>query len=199
LFLLVLDEEEGEIPKSVEEKLDALLAGAILTDLALFERIMLIDGRVVVRDQTLTEDELLDKTLFNILDTRRPRKLRYWINTIIYEKITIEVGHDLVMKGVLKRKKKQLHLAASEGGDTFRSHLISNLRRIVLENQEPKLREKVLLTLLYNGDLLRLIFSHKERKTARKRAKKLISIDGEGNNLGTPFDEIVAATANFIR
>jgi hypothetical protein len=103
------------------------------------------------------------------------------------------------MKGVLKRKKKQLHLAASEGGDTFRSHLISNLRRIVLENQEPKLREKVLLTLLYNGDLLRLIFSHKERKTARKRAKKMIRIDGEGNNLGTPFDEIVAATANFIR
>jgi len=193
--LIALDEEEGELHGSIVRTLESVLAGAVLIDLVLHERIKLLDDRVIVTDQSPIEDDILDKTLFAILDTGRPRKLKYWINTIIYEKVTNEVTHYLVKKEVLIRKKKRLRLAILEGNGSIKSKLENRLRGVVLGDQEPELREKVLLAFLYYTDLLKLVFPHKERKIVRKRVKKWIGDGKEGNNLGTPLDEIVAAAS----
>jgi hypothetical protein len=196
LFILALDEEEGDIVESESKTLDTLLAGAILAELVLHSRLELRDQRIVVVDQTPTEHPILDICLYEILETTKARKLKYWLNTLAYNKVTEEIGHHLVEQGVLVRKKKCLLLAIPhgenpDGGVTTKSILKKRLREIALAGQEPLLTEKVLLAFLYHGDLIKLVFKHGERKPARKRVKKLIANDEEGSMLGETLDEIV--------
>ena len=159
-------------------------------------RIELTNSHIAVIDPTPTEHPILDKALFEILDTARPRKLKYWINTLIYKKYMAETGHYLVRKGVLVRKKKRLCLVISygdhqEGLVTAKYDLKNHLRDIVLAGQPLELREKLLLADLYHSRLLKLVFRSGERKVARKRIKKLMLEDNECSSLSEAMNEIV--------
>jgi hypothetical protein len=140
--------------------------------------------------------------LFGILDSARPRKVKYWINTLVYKKFLNETGHHLVEQGALVRKKKRLHLAMpstemANAGVSTKYGLKNRLRDIVLMGQPPDLPEKVLLAFLFYGKLLKLVFTHDERMAAHKRVKKLIEKDEKGSQLGETLDEIVAAACEM--
>ena len=100
-------------------------------------------------------------------------------------------------EGVLVRKKKRLHLVmpygeSPEGNVQSKFSLKNHLREIVLAGQPPELSEKVLLAFLYHADMLKLVFTHGERKAAQKRVKKMVKNDEEGSGLGEAVDEILA-------
>ena len=203
ILLLALDEEEGKISDSNGSNLNAVLAGAVLSELVLQERITLTDGRIVVINQIPSEHPILDGVLYSILDTAKPRKVRYWINTLVYQEIMTEVIQTLVEQGVLERKKKHFRLASQPGnnpGDSI-SHkfiLANRLRSIVLTAREPPQSEIVLLTFLYQANLLKRVFMQGERKIARKRIQKLIETDHQ-NNLVSTLNEIVEIACDADR
>ncbi len=197
LFLLALDDQEGNIIESAAGALESAIAGAILAELALQHRIDLVNGRVVVTDQTPVEHPVLNKAVDAILDTSRARKVRYWINTLTYKKFQEEIGQYLVEIGMLVRNKKRLRLATplgenSAGLVSARLQMKTRLREIVLVGKPPEFSEKVLLALLYHSRLLKLVFMRGERKTASKRIMKLI--ENEESRLNTILEEIVAIT-----
>ena len=201
LFILALDDEEGDFAESIVSILEPALAGAVLAELVLLSRIELVDNRVVVTDQTHTELPILDNALFEILDTTKPRKLKYWINTLISKKIIEEIGQHLVLKELLVRKKKRLRLTTLYGeshyGNVSAKLMVKKrLREIVMEGQEPELFEKVLLTFLYHAEFDKLVFTHGERKAAHKRMKKLITNEEGVSILGETLDEIVAVSCD---
>jgi hypothetical protein len=190
LFILALDEEEGYIVESVVENLENALAGAVLAELALQERIELRDDRVVVSNQASTKHPILDKALNDILSETKPRKPRYWINTLTNKELLKEVGNDLVDQGVLSRHKKRLRLAVSPGEDqaplpSLKYSIKSHLREIVLAGGQPELAYQVLLSFLYHADLLRLVFTVGERKIASKEIKKLLKNGGPSETMKT--------------
>ena len=202
LFILGLDDEEEVDPKTVITTLESVLAGAILAELFLQNRVRLVEDRVIVTDPTPTEHSILDKALFDIVDAGRPRKIKYWINTLIYKKFLDEIGHYLVEIGVLVRKKKRLHLLipnsnSQNGNVSAKDNLKNRLREIVLAGKQPELTERILLAFLYHGELLKLAFPHGESKAAHKKVKKLITNDEEGICLGEPMDEIVAVACGL--
>ena len=179
LFILALDEDEGYIVESALENLETALAGAVLAELALQERIELRDGRVVVSNQECTGNPILDKALNDILEEPRLRKPRYWINTLAYKKLLKEIGHDLVDQGVLSRQKKRLRLTVPSDEEqapvpSLKYSVKSHLREIVLAGGPPGLADQVLLAFLYHADLLRLVFTVGERKIASKKIKGLL-------------------------
>ena len=197
LYVLALDGEEGDIHKSAAHKLEPILAGAILAELALRKRIEVRDQRIVVVDQTPVDHPILDIALYDILESTKARKLKYWINTLTYNKIIEEIAHHLVEQGILFRKKKHLWMVIpyNDGKNNnlpAQSALINRLRDIVLSGEESDLTEKVLLAFVYYGDLVKLVFKHGDRKTARKRIKRLVISDEVGTVLGETLDEIVA-------
>lgn len=203
LLLLALDEEEGEIIDSAVGDLEAILSGAVVAELVLQHRIDLVDGRIVVTDQSPTENLILDKALFDILDSARLRKLKYWLNTLAYKKLLDEIVHALVEKGILARNKKRLHLVAPYGdspaGDVSAQYAIKKrLREIVLAAGAAELPDKALLAFLHHGKMLRLVFTPGERKTAYKRVKKLLGSE-EGSSLGEPLETIVIAACETNR
>lgn len=204
LFILALDDEEGDIVESVAIDLASSLAGSVLAELVLQKRIELTDHRVVVTDRTPTEHPVLDKALFDILDAAKPRKLRYWINTLTYKKLQEEIGHHLVEKGVLVRKKKRLHLVLPYGDGPEKNvsakyGLKNRLREIILVGHQPELSEKVLLAFLYYSGMLKLAFTQGERKAAHKRVKKLVENEEVGSPLDEILDAVVAAAGTFDR
>jgi len=203
LFVLALDDEEGDFVESIVKTIEYLLSGAILAELAVQNRIDLVDERLHVIDQTPTDHPILDKALFDILETPKPRKLKYWINTLTYNNFLGQVGDYLVVKGMLTRHKKRLHLVSinsSQEINVSAKHAIkSRLRDIVLAEQEPDLSEKVLLAFLYYGDILKLIYTHGERKEVQKRVKKLIEHEEGGIGFGDLIDDILASSCEAIQ
>jgi Golgi phosphoprotein 3 len=202
LFILALDDEEGDIVESVEPILESALAGAVLAELALQNRLELVEDRVVIKDQTPAHHSILDKALFDMIDAAKPRKLRYWINTLTYKKLMEEIGQTLVENEVLFRRKKRLHLAVpyggSSGGNISAKYTVKNrLREIVLAGQPPELSERVLLAFLHRSELLKLVFTHGERKAAYKRVKKMIENEEKESLLGEPLEKIVAVACPF--
>ena len=191
LFILALDEEKGEIVETVTTALERILPGAILAELALGKRIVLVEERLHVVDQTPLENPVLDKALFDIVDTPKPRKVRYWINNLIYQRCGEFAAQELVEKGILVRRKKHLHLAlpedAPEGAPSLKYFLKNRLRAVIFTGQEPDPSERILLAFLYHGDILKLIYTHGERKAAHKHVKKLVEFE-EG---GLRFDELI--------
>jgi hypothetical protein len=195
LFILALDEDEGYIVESALENLEIALAGAVLTELALQERIELRDNRVVVCKKECTGNPILDQVLNDILAETRLFKPRYWINTLAYQKMVKQIGNDLVDQGVLSRHKKRLRLAVSSGEEQVPSPSLkygikSHLREIVLAGGQPELADQVLLSFLHQANLLRLVFTVGERKTASKVIKNLLMNGG----LGETLKKIVAAS-----
>jgi hypothetical protein len=204
LFILALDDEEGDIIESVESTLESALAGAVLAELVLQNRVEVAEDRIEVKDPTSVDHPILDRALFEIQDAARPRKLRYWINTLTYKKLLDEIGQHLVVKEVLFRKKKRLHLVIPYGGNSganvsAKFILKNRLRDIILAGQQPDLSEKVLLAFLHRSELLKLVFTHGERKAAYRRVKKMIENDEKESLLGEPLEKIVAASCPFDR
>ncbi len=195
LFILALD-EAGGLRETVAETLESVLAGAVLAELVLWKRVELSEDRLTVTDPTPTEHMIMDRALFEIHETTRPRKLRYWINTLVFEEYLDEIGHHLVVREVLVRRKKRLYLAlkdAESTGEKGSKHdrIKGRLREITLGDAQPELSELVLLAFLYHADLTKIAFEHSERKKARKRIIKLIFDEDEVSTLGDPLDTIV--------
>lgn len=202
LLLLAVDDDEGTILDSAVGDLETILAGAVIAELVLQHRIVLVDGRIVVTDPSPTENFILNQALFDILDTARLRKLKYWLNTLAYKKLLNEIVQTLVEKGVLVRKKKRLHLVAPYGDktteDVSAQYVIKKrLREIVLAGGQADLPDKVLLAFLYHGKMLRLVFTPGERKTAYKRVKKFLDGNEESRGLAEPLETIVSAACKI--
>jgi hypothetical protein len=148
----------------------------------------------VVSNQESTGNPILDKVLNDILAETRLFKPRYWINTLAYQKMVKEIGNDLVEQGVLSRHKKRLRLAVSSSQQAplplLKYGIKSHLREIILAGGQPELADQVLLSLLQQANLLRLVFTVGERKTASKVIKNLLMNGG----LGETLKKIVAAS-----
>jgi hypothetical protein len=202
LFLLAIDDEEGDLLESVVENLEPALAAGMLAELVLRKRIRLEEGHVRIVDPAVIEDALMDKVLFTILDTPRLRKLKYWINTLTYEKLCSDIGYYLVEKKVLARKKKRLLLVVPYGENSpanvsAKYEVKRRLREIVLAGSSAELPEKIQLALLYHCDLLTLVFTRGERKAASKEIKKLLAEEeaAGGNEM---INQIIAVATRSL-
>ncbi len=80
LLVLVLDEGRGEFAPSLPSRsLNLALAGAVLMDLALEDRIDTDLDRLMLIDSTPLGDDILDPTLAEIARDGRSRDTAYWL------------------------------------------------------------------------------------------------------------------------
>lgn len=196
LFILAIDDEDGDLIESAVNDLEPALAAGLLAELVLRKRIMLEGGRVTVVNPATTEHPILDRALFSMTDTARLRKIKYWINTLTYEKLLSDIGQHLVVSEVLVRKKKRLKLVVPYGehpaGQVSAKYALkSKLREIVLTGQAPEPSECIQLMLLNNCSLLGLVFTRGERKSAGKRIGKLNSEAETGVALSEMLGQIL--------
>ncbi|MDR3577872.1 MAG: GPP34 family phosphoprotein [Anaerolineaceae bacterium] len=203
LFILAIDDGDGDLVESMVNDLEPALAAGVLAELVLRKRIRLEDGRVTVVDPSATENPILDRALYAMVETGRMRKIKYWINTLTYEKLRGEIGQELVENGVLLRKKKRLLLAVPFGehpaGDASAKFGLKNrLREIVLAGQAPEAPELIQLVLLNNCGLLGLVFTRGERKSAGKKIMKLSNEGEAGLALSETLQQLIAVATRSV-
>ena len=82
LVLLLIDERRGDLVPTPARTLACTLAGAILMDLALENRIDTDPDRLVVLDETPLGDDLLDPVLAGIAQSGETHDARFWVERL---------------------------------------------------------------------------------------------------------------------
>ena len=84
------------------------IAGALLMEMSLQERIEIRDGRVNLKNDKKITDPMLSEIAGMMGKAAKSRKIRYWINRIYRNanKYKKEIITDLVKKGVLRQERK---------------------------------------------------------------------------------------------
>lgn len=201
LFLLAINEENRRLASTY---LNYGLAGAMLADLALLGRVRVGEKRkLVVVDGTPTGDPLLDLGFMEILETKRPAKLLDWVNILAEKRFWKRVPESLIAKGILYREDKQFlwvfpYAAYPQKDATAKYWIKENLRSIALTSQPGETRRVILLSLCKACQMLNLIFTKDERKTAAKRINELLRGETFGEAVAKTLEEIQSAAAAAV-
>lgn len=207
LFLLTLHEKKGVITVTAQQSLPYGLAGAILTELTLAERLIAQPDRkkLAIQNTTPLGDELLDAALAQIVTSRGPWTAKYWIYSLGQhpKKLARTLATRLVNKGILQQEEKKLlwvipYTVYPERDATAKYWLKERLRAVVLAGQQPDERTLALLSLVKACRLMNLIFTKDERKAARKQIEALTTGDWISDAVARTLEEIDAAVTAAI-
>lgn len=205
LLLLGLDDESGEIILSVSTALPYGIAGAILLELHLRNRIELTNKSVTIKDITNTGDEILDEVLNLIKIKVSIEEPKYWIRTIngSVDDLVDRIIDGLVKKGVLKKEEKRIFWIIPV--DRFPTkdplpevHTRILIRSIVLESVEPTERTLALLSLIKASNLIDELFLKDERRQATNIINEIISNESIGKAVADINAEVTAIISSSV-
>ena len=147
LLLLLLNEETGDLAAVPEPRLNHALAGAVLMDLALENRIDTDPEKLVLLDPTPLRDDLLDPSLARIAQDGGAHDAEYWVRRISGE-------GERVRAAALSRLLQAGILDSAEEGSMSLSHGVSRARRYPAVDgkaqQEVRLR---IMGVLFRDDI----------------------------------------------
>lgn len=211
LFLLALDAENGVIKPSLDRYLDYALAGALLMDLAVQNRIdtdltcIRLDSEKESRDPLLlrvvakrpTGDRLLDEALKELQYKADPRPTRDWLAYFSGKDKDMRkrVVDSLAAKGVLKAEEKTRFLffktsrySLLDAGELEK--VKARLRELVSGEEIPGPREAALIGLANSCGLFEKMFSAEELTRARPRINALLKLDLIGQAMAKIISEM---------
>lgn len=198
LLLLVLDERTGEFGDPRPIVFEHALAGAVLMDLALQNRIDTdLKDLFVIRPDP-TGDPVLDPVLARIGTDGRTRPTRYWVQAIggMGAQIREAALAQLVAKGVFRCKEQRFlgvfssrHYPALDGG-AGRQEIRARLRKLLLGDGVPDPRDVVLVSLLNACHLFGEVFDEAELAKAQSRIQAVARMDLIGQAITAIIREI---------
>lgn len=173
LCLLGHDPESG---RSQSSHLDLGLAGAVLVELALAGRVDVDDDRVVVLDDSPTDDALLDDALGRIAGDK-PRAPDDWVSRL-QKGLREQVLTRLVEVGVLDHQTSKLlglftRHRWREVDPEPEAQVRGRLETVVLHGTEPDQRTAALVGLVRAVDLRGAVFPLAPRKTTEARMREV--------------------------
>ncbi len=202
ILLLVLDERRGELaPGMPDHSLALALAGAVLMDLALEDRIDTDSERLILMDATPLGEDFLDSTLADIADAEQEHDTGYWL------KRTAAHG-DRIREAALVRLTERGILSSEEDGLLSLVPSVSRSRRYPIADgqwvEETRLR---IMRLLFSDDIpdprdigiialadacgvFRTILAPEERAEVRDRIDQLRNLDLIARTMGRAITEI---------
>jgi hypothetical protein len=205
LFLLAVDDEKGVVLPSLGKALNLGLAGAVLAELALQNRVRVSEKRrLEVNDTSQFDDKLLDKVLGEIASSEKARKISFWVDLLSARpyKLRKRVEDTLVAKGLIVEEDghSDAVLPPADPQPVYPSkfEIKSNLRAIILNNGDGDLRSLALLSAARSSRLLSLIFTKDERRLARRCIREKMIREALGNPVAETIEEIEEAVADVV-
>lgn len=198
LLLLVLDERTGEFGDPRPIVFEHALAGAVLMDLALLNRIDTDLRDLFVIRPDATGDPVLDPVLARIGLGGRTRPTRHWVEVIggMGAQIREAALAQLVANGVLRCEEQRFlwvfstrRYPARDGG-AGRREVKSRLRELLLGDGVPDPRDVVLVSLLNACRLFGEIFEEGELAKVQPRIQAVARMDLIGQAITATIREI---------
>lgn len=195
LLLLALREQDG-VAMIGSAELDCGVAGALLAELALAERVRLIDGRIAVADASPVGDPDLDALLARIAADGRPRKAEHWVNKSRRDEVRKRRLARLVAMGVLEEHERRVlfvkHTNYPERDPRPEQELRARLRA-VLGGAPADVRSSALLAIVHACRLDRKAFPDVDGKVLRARVKEITEEQWAGRAVAKVIASIQAA------
>ena len=197
IFLLALDDKQGVIKPLPVSALDYALAGALLMDLALQDRIDTDLTSLSVTNTEPTGDPILDDTLRDLQQKPEHQPTSYWLKYFANQSKSIQerVLARLIQKGILKQENRRILWVF----EVRRYPLLDNhevkevktrLRELILSDDIPDPREVVLINLGNACRLLDDLFTPAEYEQVRSRITALARLYLIGQEMAKSIREI---------
>lgn len=180
LLLLALDNKKGTVSISASDSLKYGLAGGLLVELTLNNRLALHKNKVIVNDSTPLEDKLLNHILQIIINEPKSKSAKYWVNKLdesvggIKRLLCSRLTKQTIIE---KRTSKVLWLFTRDVHPVLdieaKRNIKLQLRKGILQADEPDERIAVLGSLVYICNMVNDVFPIEERKAAKKILKRL--------------------------
>ncbi|MDR3556992.1 MAG: GPP34 family phosphoprotein [Syntrophobacteraceae bacterium] len=189
ILLLSLD-DQGTIRQLSAVSLDYALAGAVLTDLALLNRIDTDLESLFVVDSTPTGDTFFDSVLGEIHSDVNRWPAMHWLDHFSRQGARIQelVLNRLIEKQILKKENRKILWVF----EVRRYPIIDNsepravktrLRELILSDDIPDPHDAVLISLANGCGLFTEIFTNSELDSVRARIENLARLDLVGREI----------------
>ena len=181
-FLLLAYRDDGT-PVTDGTHLDNGLGGALLLELALAEKVDVVDKKVVVLDPAPTGDPLLDHALRQVVEDAKTRKPGEWIGKFAKD-ARAQVLDQLVAEGVVRREKDKVlwvfprtRYPAAHGVEPVPETEARQRMVAAVSGSGPvEPRTAALCALVAATDLDKEVFADLDRRQVKARLKEI----GEG-------------------
>ncbi|MDE0308996.1 MAG: GPP34 family phosphoprotein [Acidiferrobacterales bacterium] len=184
VLLLLLDEKKGTLIQVPQLTLHFVLAGAVLMELAIRNRVDNDLHSFFVINTDPTGEPVLDGVLAKISSAENNQDSKYWVNAIADEggDLLENSINRLIERGILGRtEKKILWLVKTESYSTIDDTVERESKRRVLNllysDEIPDQEDIVLLCLLDASNMLRALIGQAELARLRPRIDQIIQLD----------------------
>lgn len=200
IVLLALDDTTGALRPMPAMAFSYALAGAVIGDLALLNRIDMDPQQLVVLSAEPTGDPLLDGSLATLAASPKPETVAHWLAVFSESSRPLENAalDRLVARGILRRdEKKILWVFGSRRYPTIdnqeRTEVRTRLAALILGDDLPDPRDAILLSLLTACQLDRRIFTGPEFAACGDRIAALARMDQVGREVAAALESITRA------
>ena len=204
LLVLVLDEVRGEFAPSLPPgSLNLALAGAVLMDLALEDRIDTDPERLVLVDSAPLDDDILDPTLADIASVGETRDTGYWLERTARRgrRIRRATLARLTERGILRSEahgvlsltpsvSRSRRYPAADGQPVEEARL--RIMRILFSDDVPDPRDIAIIALANACGVFRTLLSSEEREQVGDRIDLLKDLDLIGRKMRLAIEGLEA-------
>ena len=204
LLLLMLRDEGGTFVRAPARSLRHAIAGAVLMDLAMEDRIDTDLERLFLIDDAPIENSLLDPTLAEIAAAEQ-RDTQFWVEhtAASADAIRDEALSSLADRGILRRETRHFlwvfrteRYADVEGN--ARIEVKRRIRRVLLSDNIPEPRDVMLICLAHACGILEALLSRKELSRAVPRIGQLRQMDLIGQAMSRTIDNVESAVTSSL-
>ena len=196
IMLLLLDDRDGSFLPIPQSSLRSALAGAVLMDLALLDRIDTDPRTLILVDEKPTGDLLLDPTLARVAAARQSHDAHHWVQRAADHADEIrETALDrLVEKGILSREEDRfLWVFRSRrypivDGKAEREVKL-RIMGVLLSDEIPDPRDIAIIGLCDACGILDHMLAPRELAQARERIDQVSRLDLIGQSVANVIEQ----------
>ncbi len=201
LILLMLNEKTGYLEIAPGWSFACTMAGTIIADLALRNRIDTDLSALYLSDPTPTGDELLDLTLQEITESKEKGEVhdsQYWIERISIrsDQIVSAVLDSLVEKGILNRElgrffslsKSVLRTGTYPSVSVMQREAKARIFDVIFRTNIPDPRDAILIALMHVIEGFRFLLEEEDYQDAEDRIELLAKLDLVGRTVAAAVE-----------
>ena len=202
MLLLVLDDENGRFARVPDWSMNYALAGSVLMDLAMENRIDTDPNKLVLLDGTPTGDDLLDPTLEDIALAENEHDARYWVERAAgrAQVIRERALERLVAAGILEQRDdrflwvfKSRRYPAVDG--TAQREVKLRVMGVLFSDEIPDPHDVVTICLADACGIFRKILSKRQADQAIERIAQVRKLDLIGRTMTQAIRDIEVTLA----
>ncbi len=212
LLLLSMDEEYGEALTIPARNLGYALAGAVLMELSLLERIDTGTDTLNVTNSEPVGDDLLDPVLADIVDTSgEPRTPEFWVRRIasgsealrqktlerLAEQGAIEADDSGLFSLSRKTRHARYHSAPQSQQDVADIRL--RISQVIFSDEIPDIRSIVLIGLANACDMFKHMLSETEYEAASERIELISRLELLNRSVVDAIQNLTLSESQFLR